>query len=74
MAPRSPSLALRFLQKEIVYGANSNYLTVEINCKISLKDYRLVRGIKKSWIVAIIVIIIKIIEIKYFSIWFTNPS
>lgn len=38
---------------------NSNYITIEI--KIQMKDYRLVLGLKKTWIVAIVVGAIQII-------------
>ena len=34
---------------------NSNYITIEASCKIQCRDYRIVLGIKRMWIVAIIV-------------------
>lgn len=40
---------------------NSNYITIEINTKISCKDYRFVLGVKRVWIIAIIVAVIKIL-------------
>ncbi len=40
---------------------NSNYITVEMNVKIAMRDYRLVLGLKRTWIVAIVVGAIQII-------------
>ena len=40
---------------------NSNYITIEANIKISMLDYRIVLGLKKTWIIAIIVGIIQLI-------------
>ena len=37
------------------------YITIEINTKIQMKDYRLVLGVKRTWIIAIVVGAIKII-------------
>lgn len=34
---------------------NSNYITVEMNFKIQMKDYRFVLGLKKTWIIALAV-------------------
>jgi hypothetical protein len=40
---------------------NSNYITVEVVCKISMQDYRIVLGIKRMWIVAIVVGVIQLV-------------
>ncbi len=34
---------------------NSNYITIEMSCRIQCRDYRLVLGMKRTWIVAIVV-------------------
>ena len=34
---------------------NQNYITLEINMKLQMKDYRIVLGIKRAWIVATVV-------------------
>lgn len=34
---------------------NSNYITIEMNVRISMKDYRLVLGMKRTWIIAIVI-------------------
>lgn len=41
---------------------NSNYITVEVNFKLSMKDYRLVLGLKKTWVLMLIVCIARFIE------------
>lgn len=33
----------------------NNYITLEMNLKLQMKDYRLVLGIKRTWIIAIVV-------------------
>lgn len=33
----------------------NNYITLEMNLKLSCKDYRLVLGVKRTWIIAIVV-------------------
>ncbi|MBC7457353.1 MAG: hypothetical protein H7235_03685 [Bdellovibrionaceae bacterium] len=47
---------------------NTNYLTFELNVKFQMKDYRLIMGLKKAWIMAVIVGAIKITAwiIKYY--------
>ncbi|MBX2987791.1 MAG: hypothetical protein KF802_07820 [Bdellovibrionaceae bacterium] len=32
-----------------------NYITLEVNLRLQMKDYRLVLGMKRAWIVAIVV-------------------
>ena len=39
---------------------NSNYLTMEISCRIQCRDYRLVLGMKRTWIIAIVVGVIQL--------------
>ena len=39
----------------------NNYITLEMNIKLQMKDYRLVMGIKRAWIIAIVVGIIQIV-------------
>lgn len=33
----------------------NDYITLEMNLKLSMRDYRIVLGLKKTWIVALIV-------------------
>ena len=40
---------------------NSNYITIEFNLRVSVKNYRVVLGMKRSWIVAIVVGVIQLI-------------
>jgi hypothetical protein len=39
----------------------NHYITFEMNLKFQMKDYRLVLGLKKTWIVALIVGIAQLI-------------
>lgn len=39
----------------------NNYITLECNLKFKMKDYRLVLGIKRAWIIAIIVGVIQLV-------------
>lgn len=34
---------------------NSNYITIEMNLRVSMKDYRIVLGLKRTWIIAAVV-------------------
>lgn len=34
---------------------NENYLTFELNMRVQMRDYRLVLGIKRTWILALVV-------------------
>lgn len=34
---------------------NSNYITLEMNIRLQMKDYRLVLGLKKTWIIVLVV-------------------
>lgn len=34
---------------------NSNYITLEMNIRLQMKDYRIILGLKKTWIIAIVV-------------------
>ena len=34
---------------------NSNYITIEMNLRLQMKDYRIVLGMKRTWILAAIV-------------------
>ena len=34
---------------------NDNYITLECNLKFQMKDYRIVLGLKRTWIIAFIV-------------------
>ncbi|MBL7669694.1 MAG: hypothetical protein JNM39_04350 [Bdellovibrionaceae bacterium] len=34
---------------------NSNYITIEMNVRLQMKDYRIVLGMKRTWILALIV-------------------
>ncbi|MBK7961801.1 MAG: hypothetical protein IPK04_11760 [Bdellovibrionales bacterium] len=39
----------------------NNYITLEMNLKLQMKDYRLVLGIKRAWIVALVVLVIQLV-------------
>ncbi|MGE3757809.1 MAG: hypothetical protein AB7H97_08635 [Pseudobdellovibrionaceae bacterium] len=39
----------------------NNYITLEMNLKLQMKDYRIVLGIKRSWIVILVVGIFQLI-------------
>lgn len=43
---------------------NENYVTLELNMKLQMRDYRLVLGLKRTWILAIVVGIIQM------TVWF----
>lgn len=34
---------------------NQDYITLELNMRLQMKDYRIVLGLKRTWIIAIIV-------------------
>ena len=34
---------------------NSNYITVELVCKIQCQDYRVALGVKRIWIISLVV-------------------
>lgn len=34
---------------------NENYITLELNMKLQMRDYRIVLGLKRTWILAIVV-------------------
>jgi uncharacterized membrane protein len=38
---------------------NQNYITLEMSIRLQMKDYRLVLGLKKTWIIAMIVFAIQ---------------
>ncbi len=40
---------------------NSNYITIEMNLRLQMKDYRIVLGMKRTWIIALIVGFIQLI-------------
>jgi hypothetical protein len=40
---------------------NSNYITIECNLRVSMRDYRLVLGMKRTWIIALVVGFIQLI-------------
>ena len=40
---------------------NSNYITIEMNLRLQMKDYRLVLGMKRTWIIALVVGAIQLI-------------
>ncbi|MGE3263125.1 MAG: hypothetical protein AB7K68_15190 [Bacteriovoracia bacterium] len=40
---------------------NSNYITIEMNLRLQMKDYRMVLGMKRTWIVALVVGAIQLI-------------
>jgi uncharacterized membrane protein len=38
----------------------NNYITLEMNLKLQMKDYRIVLGIKRAWILAIVIGLIQL--------------
>lgn len=40
---------------------NSNYITIEMNLRLQMKDYRIVLGMKRTWILALVVGAIQLI-------------
>lgn len=34
---------------------NQNYITLELNLKFQMKDYRIILGLKRTWILAVVV-------------------
>lgn len=40
---------------------NSNYITIEMNLRLQMKDYRIVLGMKRTWIIALVVGAIQLI-------------
>jgi hypothetical protein len=39
---------------------NSNYITLEMNVRFQMKDYRLILGLKRTWIIAVVVGLIQL--------------
>ena len=39
----------------------NNYITLEMNLKLQMKDYRIVLGIKRSWLVILVVGIFQLV-------------
>lgn len=44
---------------------DQNYITIEMNLKVQMKDYRLVLGAKKVWIVIAVTVLSKL------ALWLT---
>jgi uncharacterized membrane protein len=40
---------------------NSNYITIEMTFRLQMKDYRFVLGMKRTWIIALVVGAIQLI-------------
>lgn len=40
---------------------NDNYITLELNMRLSMRDYRLVLGLKRTWILAIVVGVVQLV-------------
>ncbi len=40
---------------------NSNYITIEMNLRLQMKDYRLVLGMRRTWIIALTVAVMQLI-------------
>ncbi|MBL7671545.1 MAG: hypothetical protein JNM39_13755 [Bdellovibrionaceae bacterium] len=38
----------------------TNYITLEMNLKLQMKDYRMVFGLKRAWVMAIVVGLIQL--------------
>lgn len=45
----------------------NNYITLEMHLKLQMKDYRIVLGIKRAWIVAVVVGLIQLINLLIHS-------
>lgn len=39
----------------------NNFITLEFNLKLQMKDYRLVMGIKRAWIIAVLVGVVQLL-------------
>ena len=39
----------------------NNYITFEMNLKFQMKDYRFVLGIKRAWIIAVVIGVIQLV-------------
>lgn len=39
---------------------DQNYITIEMNFRLQMKDYRLVLGMKRMWIIAVVVGLVQI--------------
>lgn len=46
---------------------NESYITLELNMKLQMRDYRIVLGLKRTWILAMVVGLVQIVMwlIKY---------
>lgn len=40
-------------RRSLMEQNQNNYITLEMNLKLQMKDYRIVLGIKRAWIVAL---------------------
>lgn len=40
---------------------NDNYITFELNMKLQMRDYRIVLGLKRTWILAVAVGVIQFV-------------
>lgn len=40
---------------------NSNYITIEMNLRLQMKDYRIVLGMKRTWILAVAVGVVQLL-------------
>jgi hypothetical protein len=40
---------------------NQNYITLEMNIRLQMRDYRLVLGLKRTWIVALVLAAIQVV-------------
>lgn len=54
----------------------NNYITFEMNLKFQMKDYRLVLGIKRAWIIAIVVGLIQLAtwQLHVLQNWFWSAQ
>lgn len=39
---------------------DQNYITLEMNLKLQMKDYRIVLGVRKFWITTLLVVLLKL--------------
>ena len=56
-----PSSRFAWVARRFLMDQNQNYITLEMNIKFQMKDYRLVLGFKKTWIIILIVSMAQII-------------
>jgi uncharacterized membrane protein len=57
----TPSHAVALVKRRSSMDQNSNYITIEMNIRLQMKDYRLVLGMKRTWIIAAVVGVVQLV-------------